>query len=365
MKPKLCPKVCFSLLLAIAALQSAGCQTTGYRAAELPIELQAAATQGAPEVNLAKLAGSGATSSDLAVGDLLHVSVVTGMEDEVTPKPARVRDDGTVSIPLVGTVTVAGMNTHEAGEAIRQASVDRGIYRSPEVTVKIAERAVNYITVLGAVGNPGTHEIPRGSSNLVAAIAAAGGFNEEAGTEVEVLRRGTSFYAGGDKPTGEGVQLASFDAPPGPQSQIRSQRIDLAKVDRVVGGDLSLGDQDVIMVHPKRKRVIHVAGLVRQPNQFEMPDDADLHVLDAVAMAGGRSSAVADKVYVIRQTEGNQQPAVIQVSLSKAKLDGRENLRLAAGDMISVERTFTTNALDAIGNVFRITTGVGGNLVSF
>src|SRR5690606_28767172 len=128
-------------------------------------------------------------SSKLAAGDLLHVTVASGLETETTSKPARVDDNGSINVPLVGLVQVAGLDEQQAAELVRTAAIERGIYRDPQVTVQIAERAMNHITVLGAVAEPGTHQIPRSSSNLIAAIAAAGGFTEEAGTEVEVLRQ--------------------------------------------------------------------------------------------------------------------------------------------------------------------------------
>lgn len=355
-----------SPLLGVLALVLAatGCQSGHYQASSLPPELRAEASQGAPNMSLAKLSTMVGGTSKLAPGDLLDVTVLSGLEDEVASKPARVGDNGAINVPLVGPVRVAGLDEQQAAELVRAAAIERGIYRDPQVTVSIAQRAVNKITVLGAVAEPGTHEVPKSASNLVAAIAAAGGFTEEAGTEVEVLRQPTSFLAE-NKPTGESnIQLASFNAPQLNAPQARTERIDLAKLDEAPS-DFGVGDQDVVMVHPAEKRVIHVAGLVRQPNQFEMPRDQDLYVLDAIALAGGQSSPVADKVFVIRRMDGEVEPRVIQLSMAQAKVNGDENLRLAPGDLVSVEQTPLTQVVDTFSHVFRITAGVGGNLLSF
>jgi polysaccharide export outer membrane protein len=59
------------------------------------------------------------------------------------------------------------------------------------------------------------------------------------------------------------------------------------------------------------------------------------------------------------------EPAVIQVSMGSAKRDGNENLRLAPGDLVSVERTPATAVVDTINNLFRMSLGVGGNVVTF
>ena len=47
-------------------------------------------------------------------------------------------------------------------------------------------KRVDRVTVVGAVKKPGVYEIPRGSSDLLAAIVTAGGLADDAGTEVEI-----------------------------------------------------------------------------------------------------------------------------------------------------------------------------------
>ena len=82
-------------------------------------------------------------------------------------------------------------------------------------------------------------------------------------------------------------------------------------------------------------------------------------------MAGGASSLVADKVFVIRRLPNRPEPIVIKVSLSRAKRDGNENVRLAEGDLVSVESTPTTMAVDTVGKFFRVALGLSGNLALF
>jgi protein involved in polysaccharide export with SLBB domain len=139
----------------------------------------------------------------------------------------------------------------------------------------------------------------------------------------------------------------------------------LAEVASGTNGNYELGDRDVVMVLPKEKQVIHVTGLVAKPNQFEIASDADVHVLDAIAMAGGTTLPIADKVYVIRHMSDMPEPAVIEVSIAEAKRNGRENLRLTAGDLVSVESTMTTMAVDTVAKFVRFAVGVNGSLTAF
>ncbi len=145
----------------------------------------------------------------------------------------------------------------------------------------------------------------------------------------------------------------------------QTMRIDLAQLPEKNVPSYSLGDRDVVMVLPQEKQIIHVTGLVHQPNQFELPRNQDVTVLDAIAMAGGTSSPAADKVFVIRQLPSMTKPTVIQVSIANAKRDGNENLRLASGDLVSVERTMSTVMVDTVMTVFRVGFSVGGSLVAF
>jgi polysaccharide export outer membrane protein len=147
----------------------------------------------------------------------------------------------------------------------------------------------------------------------------------------------------------------------GPQTY----RLDLAQANPGRAPDYRLGDGDVVMVIPEKDRVIHVSGLVNKPDRFKIPRDQDVYVLDAIAMAGGIKSPVADKVFVIRRLENMSDPAVIQVSIAKAKKYGDENLRLAPGDMVSVESTPLTNTVDTLTTFFRMSLGIGGNFATF
>ncbi len=359
--------------LVMLTLALGGCQTGRFQAANLPPQWQAPPPRPTTGMVLARLSATNLGDSRLQAGDLLDVTMLSGLADE-TPVPHTVRIDerGVAEVPMVGEVPLADVDEQQAAQRIAGAAIERQIFRRPQVTVKIAERAVNQVTVLGAVSNPGTHPLPRGASNVVAALGAAGGLTEEAGTEIEIMHRhknqssSTLAQTGNSSP--EGIQLASFSPPQLNDGSIgggQTEVIDLAAGANQTPVEYRLADQDVVMVRPAKKQVIHVLGLVRKPSQFDLPADQEFHVLDALALAGGKSSPVADKVYVIRRIAGEPEPAVIEVSINRAKVHGAENLRLAAGDMVSVEATAMTSVVDTLSSVVRVTAGVGGNLLAF
>jgi len=102
---------------------------------------------------------------------------------------------------------------------------------------------------------------------------------------------------------------------------------------------------------------------VHKPGQFDLPANQDLHVLDALALAGGLSSPVADSVLVVRRVPGREEPVLIQVSVAEAKRQGATNVRLAPGDIVSVEHTPITVVVETIRSVIHF--GIGATAPIF
>jgi polysaccharide biosynthesis/export protein len=350
---------------------SVGCRSHYYTARSLPLGLQASPILTSTALNLERMGADGVGTSQIGPGDLISLTIVSGSEDEkVTPVPARVAKDGTIVVPLVGSVKVGGMEPVAAEQQITTAAIERGIFRQPAVTVTITQRATNRVTVLGAVAKPGVVELPRGSSDIASALAAAGGLSNLAGTQLEVLHRSTPDQVAkhlqqGSPDAASVVRGASFEEPVNAEAPPAMTRIDLSEAGLTNLQNRQLEDRDVVNVLPLEKRYIHVTGLVKKPNQFELTRDKEIRILDAIAMAGGTLNSFCDKVYVIRQRPQAGEAAIVKISLSKAKQDSEENMRLAEGDLISVEETMTTMAVDTVSKFFRIAFGINGSVAAF
>jgi polysaccharide export outer membrane protein len=345
------PRWCIVVILLTSL---AGCRQGVYRASALPAEFWAPAVGSAQSLDLSRLASASARSEVIQPGDVLHVSITTGLEvNEPIKWPLRVGNDGAVNVPLVGLVRVAGLDPINADFAIGDASVRRGIYRAPQVAVQVAARHSNQVFVTGAVVNPGVYPLPSVSSDLLAALVAAGGLTEDAGTIVEIRHPpaggpGMSTAAGAPD-----FELAGYRGGPQDPTMPRTVRVDLQEAAAGAGGDFHVEDGSVVMVMKKPLRVVYVMGLVHKANQFEMPPDQDLRMLDALALAGGRTMEIADKVRVIRNNPHGGEPVVIDASVREAKRNSSANIRLAAGDVVSVEETSLTFTLDTVRNFLR------------
>lgn len=87
--------------------------------------------------------------------------------------PLRVSDQGTISIPYVGQVNVAGRTTREIEGMLRQAL--RGKSQNPQVLVSIAEGLTNSVIIGGDIARPGRLVLPTNRERLSEVIALAGG----------------------------------------------------------------------------------------------------------------------------------------------------------------------------------------------
>jgi polysaccharide export outer membrane protein len=334
-----------------------------YHATNLPVEYLAPPTDNAQTVDLSRLATFSVSSELIDRGDVLDVTIETGYGVERgNTTPVRVADDGTAHVPLVGKVPVAGLELESAEQAISSAAVQRGVYRAPSVTVVMRRQRSNKVTVLGAVESPGVYELPRATSYLLAAIVEAEGLSSNAGTDVEIRRPARTIVTASAE-----LAASNFGTPaPPPQTTTQpatSTRINLVEAAEQGNGGFYLQDGDVVMVEKRDRPPVHVIGLVTKAGQFELPPNQDLHLLDVVALAGGTSSQVADKIHVIRRIPGKPDPVVIEVSLAEAKREGKGNLRMAPGDVVSVEQTPATVVLGALNNFVRF--GLSGTIPLF
>lgn len=126
---------------------------------------------------------SGTPGYRIGPQDVLEISVfkVADLNRSVT-----VADTGTVSLPLVGEVSVAGRT---AQEVERELTLRLGAdyLQSPQVSVTVREYNSQRITIDGAVKKPGV--LPyRNTVSLLQVIASADGLADDADSTVAIFR---------------------------------------------------------------------------------------------------------------------------------------------------------------------------------
>jgi protein involved in polysaccharide export with SLBB domain len=157
-----------------------------------PANLLALERQVNTELNTSSpVAPAGADASYiLGVGDQLQISFFNVPEYSGT---YQVLVDGSLNLPMVGSVTVSGLTLQQAEETI--AARYSNELRNPKVMIGLVKARPIQVGVVGEVGQPGfyTLTLAEGSQfpSVVQAIQAAGGANQTANLhQVEVRRQG-------------------------------------------------------------------------------------------------------------------------------------------------------------------------------
>jgi len=353
----------WAVVLAALLAGMSGCASRMYRASALPAEYAAMPSSRLDTVDLSRLAGATGANDVIAWGDLLAMEIDPGVAS-VEPRSVSVRvaRDGTVGVPLIGRVAVAGMEVEQAERAIVEAARARGVYPDVFLSLRIEEARQNQITVVGAVEKPGTYALPRGSSSLLAALVTAGGLSNAASGDIEIrhtdprLAAPRVLQASGPP----GATWASHEAVVGGAGEV--VHVNLLEVSSHSGGNRALADGDVVNVVRRELPPIHVMGLVNKPGAFELSANHEVRLLDGLALAGGCSSQVADRVVIIRHPPNAESPITIEASIQKA-IDGADNLLLAPGDTVVVRQTPETVVIDILKSFIRF--GISGSVPLF
>jgi len=154
----------------------------------------------------------------LGAGDAIRVHV---FQNPDLTLDARVSENGTISYPLVGSVSLGGLSLSEAEQRIATALREGGFLKLPQVTLNVLQVRGSQVAVLGQVARPGRFTLETSNVRASEMLAAAGGVTALGDDAVVVtgMRQGVPFRRVIDIPelfTGQSVQddivLAAGDA---------------------------------------------------------------------------------------------------------------------------------------------------------
>ncbi len=121
----------------------------------------------------------------LGPGDVFQVQIV-GEKD--LPSQYQVASDGTVDLPYIHTLKVAGLEPQEVARLIRTRLIEEKILTDPSVVVSIKEYQSKRVTLLGEVNRPGSFPLTPGLT-LIQAVSQAGGLTSAANRDQARLTR--------------------------------------------------------------------------------------------------------------------------------------------------------------------------------
>jgi polysaccharide export outer membrane protein len=247
---------------------------------------------------------------DIHIGaeDLLEITVFELPQFNVT---SRVSGDGTVTMPLVGSVEVGGLTKKEAEKKIAGA-LETKYVNNASVSISIKEYKSKQVSILGAVKNPGAYYI-LSNRTLLQLLSDAGGLTPQAGSKCFVFRSGT------------------------PKIEVDLNELMNSGNEKF---NIAVKPGDVINVLLETKVIVYVLGAVRSPGAIEMTTTLPVTLLAAIARAGGLTDEANKSNIQIRRKDEKGADTVIKVNL-KDILNGKiADVPLNPGDAINISESF-------------------------
>jgi polysaccharide export outer membrane protein len=209
----------------------------------------------------------------IGAGDLLKIQVFGSPE---LSTDARVAQSGTITCPLIGSVSVAGLSSAEVEKTLAQKFIDGSFLKQPQVSVLVLEYMSQKVSVLGHVSKPGQYAL-RASSNVLDVLAEAGG----------VIAQTASDYATLMRSDGTKVDL-NLDA---------LFRGDPTQNVKVAGGD---------RLYVPRAEYFYIYGQVQKPGQYRL--ERNMTLSRAVSAAGGLTARGTERRATVkrRDAEGKE-----------------------------------------------------------
>ena len=258
-----------------------------------------------------------ASDYTIGPGDEVHLLLWGRVNERYTLTVSR---DGTILLPQIGPLSVAGMSFEEMKEFLsREAESIVGT----EVSVTMGRLRSIQVFVLGEIMRPGAYTV-NAMSTLTNALIAAGGPSQIGSLRRVELKRSNSTIA----------TMDFYDL--------------LMKGDK--SNDMWLRNGDVIFV-PIVGPLVGIAGNVKRPAIYELQGETSLsRVLD---LAGGIIPTAYLQQVQVERVEGNEERIVVDINASEKGI--AETFMVQDADMVKVfsivERD--VNAVYLYGNVKR------------
>lgn len=261
----------------------------------------------------------------LEAGD--HILIWALGVEEMPDKPVQIDSSGDIDLPLIGRVHAGGLTPEQLKEQLKR--ILKTYVQEPDVTVSLAEAVSQPVSVIGAVTNPGVHQM-RGNQTLIEVLSLAGGLRPEAGSNIKVTRRG------------------EYGVVPLPNvKEDSSGRYSVAEVSTKdvmnstgPAGNLRIYSDDVIAV--SRAELVYVIGQVKKAGGFPLNERESVSVLQALSFAEGLDRAAKPKnASILRRSAGSADRQEIPVNISKILSGQSADVRMQPEDILFVPTNVT------------------------
>ncbi len=415
------PLACLAISLLLAGCASfSNPVANGVPVRMLPDELLAETKEDFQQTPLTLLRQRPPKSYKLGPRDTLGIYIEGILGNEETPPPVNipaspdlppsigypfpVRQDGTVSLPYVGAIQVAGLEIEEAEEKVVDAYREKDILRVEDKRILVTLLRPRHIRVLvlredsqqaqlslqssslRGLGTTQTSlgggrqaegqilELPAYENDVLNALAKTGGLPGLESTQEVIIQRG--FWNTQLDPSGENQ---CYPSEADTNSRTANRHTVSIPLRTKPGEPLQFGPEDVILnngdilvVRGRDPEFFYTGGIL-QSSEHALPNDYDLTVLEALlksrgpldngginsgnfngALVGaGVGSPSPSLLTILRKTPQGGQVA-IRVDLNEAMRDPRENILVQAEDVLILQETPNESATRYVNQVVQL-----------
>ncbi len=285
--------------------------------------------------------------------------------------PVPVREDGTLPLPIIEPLQVAGLTLAQVETLIRNAyTMQRRILQpgNDRIAVTLIQERTYQVLVVrednaftnassgplviskAAAGN--IINLPAYRNDVLHALAETGGLpGLNARNEVKILRgkwsdaaRRDAFIRSFCELNGKDPCVCMPPLPPDPTIITIPLRLPPCVTPSFSEEDIILRDGDIVYIESREREVFYTGGLL-QGGEFPLPRDYDLDVLQAMSIVGlgiggtsggliaGVGGAPPSKLFILRKTPCGG-TITIEVDLIRAITNPQERLLVQAGDTL-------------------------------
>ena len=258
----------------------------------------------------------------LRPGDTILVTIFDTPE---LSTETRVATDGSINLPLINSLSVAGLSEAEAGRRIDSAYLHAKILLHPQTSVLIRSFAAKGVAITGEVVHPGLYPVA-GQRSLLDIIAEAGGLTSSADTRVDIQRaNGTLEHV---------IRLPVDDSP------------------LALSNDVSVFPGDHVIC--RRSGTIFVLGEVARPGGYLMQYDGVITLLQAIAQASGTTKTANENGAILLRRRGDSY-TMQHIEIGKIYKGKLPDFNLEPRDVVyvpnSLARNFIVHAPEILGTL--------------
>jgi len=253
------------------------------------------------------------TATEYQVGpkDLLDIEVLEAPE---LNGERRVSDAGSISLPLLGEVQVSGLSAGQIRDLIARELTEKFVNRA-NVSVVVKDYANKPITVVGAVGQPGTLNVS-GNYYLLQAISRAGGLTAGAGKKIFIIRAAENGL---------------------------TDTLEVDTKDLFESADpkwnIPIVPSDVINIPPRRTVKVFCLGEVASPGEVVFDSDDRITLLTAITKAGGPTDRASNTIRIKRRGEDGKDRE-FEVNYKRVLSGAEPDPTLRPDDVLYIKESF-------------------------